>query len=73
MNIKEIIETAHSEQTHKESAYFIALIQQYFPLEKQQTAIETFEYIIQLTYLRGQRDLLIEAVEKQKNSPFCAP
>ena len=55
-----------SEQTPKEQVELLTQIKEYFPAGKQETALATLEFVYKVAYLRGQRDLLITQIEKQK-------
>ena len=61
-----LVKAAKSEQTPKEQVEFLAQIREYFPVDKREAALAAFEFVCKVAYLRGQRDLLIETVEKQK-------
>lgn len=59
-----LVEASRAEQS-QEQAEFVAQIREYFPDGKQNMAVATFEFLLKVAYLHGQRDLLIETIEKQ--------
>jgi hypothetical protein len=61
---------AEAKNIPTEQIAFEAQFAGYLPEGKRVEFIENLHFLLQVAYLRGQRDLLIEDIEKQRGRPF---
>lgn len=68
MNVDDIIKSAKGpKEKMAEQVDLEANIQAHVPEDKRDMCIKNLEFLLQMEYLRGQRDALIESIEKQKS------